>query len=101
VLHDAIRIDGAVAAALDRPAVGAGARAISTLILACDGAAAQAEALRAAVAGLDGVEAGVSAWDGMLLARIVGRDGAWQRRAVVAGLAALRAGRPLPRVWQC
>ena len=46
-------------------------------------------------------EAGVSAWDGMLLARILAPDGAALRAAVVAGLQAIRGGRMLPRVWLC
>jgi hypothetical protein len=36
-----------------------------------------------------------------LLSRIVAADGAALRTAVVAGLALLRGGRPLPRVWMC
>jgi urease accessory protein len=100
LLHDAIRLDGNVAAALDRPAVGAGARVVTTLIHAAPDAAARLEPLRDALA-LPGVEAGVSAWDNLLIARLAAPDGACQRRAVVAGLAALRDGRPLPRVWLC
>ncbi len=98
VLHDAVRLDGAVRDALDRPAIGGGARAVATIIHAAPDAAGRLDALRAA---LDGHEFGASAWDGMLLARIVAPNGACQRRAVVAGLAALRADRPLPRVWLC
>jgi len=44
---------------------------------------------------------GASAWNGMLIARILADDGAAARRAVVAALAVLRDGRPLPRVWLC
>lgn len=98
VWHDAIRIDGPVAAELDRPASGGGARAVATLLHAGPDAAALLDSLRVALAGY---EAGASAWDGLLVARVVARDGACLRAAVVAGLAALRGGRPLPRVWQC
>jgi len=98
VLHDAIRLEGAVAEALDRPAIGGGARTVATILHAAPDAADHVDALRAA---LDGWDAGVSAWDGMLVARIVTPNGASQRAAVVAGLAVLRAGRPLPRVWLC
>jgi urease accessory protein len=45
--------------------------------------------------------AAASAWNGMLVARIVAADGACLRAAIVAGLASLRGGRPLPRVWTC
>ena len=98
VLHDAIRLDGPVQAVLDRRATGGGARAAATLVLAAPDAAARLDPVRAALAGWD---AGASAWDGLLVARIVAEDGACLRRAVVAGLNELRGGRPLPRVWEC
>ncbi len=98
LLHDAIRIDGAVQSVLDRRATGGMARGVATLIHAAPDAEIRLDALRQALAGHD---AGASAWDGMLIARIVASDGACLRAAVVAGLAALRAGRPLPRVWLC
>ena len=98
VLHDAVRLDGDAATCLDRPATGGGARAVATVVYAAPDAAERLDPLRAA---LDGHEFGASAWDGLLLARIVAPHGAAQRAATVAGLAALRADRPLPRVWQC
>ena len=98
VLHDAIRLDGPVQALLDRAATGNGARAVATLVHAAPDAARLLDPLRAALAGW---EAGASAWDGMLVARVVAADGACLRRAVVAGLGVLRDGRPLPRVWLC
>jgi urease accessory protein len=98
ILHDAIRLDGPVQALLDRAATGNGARATATLVHAAPGAAWLLDPLRAALAGW---EAGASAWDGMLVARVVAADGACLRRAVVAGLNVLRDGRPLPRVWLC
>lgn len=97
VLHDAIRLDGPIASVLDAPASSGGARGVATLVHAAPGAAGSLDDLRAA---LTGFEAGASAWDGLLVARIVAPDGARLRAAVVAGLAALRGGRPLPRVWQ-
>ncbi len=102
VLHDAIRLGGAggepIAELLARPAVAAGAAALATLWFVAAEAEAAVGLLRAA---LDGAEAGVSAWDGMLVARILAPDGAALRRAVIAGLQALRGQRTLPRVWQC
>ena len=98
VLHDSIRLDGAVASVLDASASGGGARAVATLVHAAPDAAGALDGLRAALAGF---EAGASAWDGLLVARVVAPDGACLRVAVVAGLAALRAERPLPRVWHC
>ncbi len=98
VWHDAIRLEGAVQAALDRPALAAGGRAVATLLHAAPDAPAALEALREALAPFG---AGASALDGLLVARIVARDGACARAAIMAGLAALRGGRPLPRVWNC
>lgn len=96
--HDAIRLDGPVQAVLDRPAIANGSRAVATIVLAAPDAPDALEPLQAALAPF---EAGVSALDGLLVARIVAADGACARAAGVAGLAALRSGRPLPRVWSC
>ncbi len=98
LLHDAIRFDGAVHALLAHRATAGSARGVATLIHAAPDAETKLDALRQALAGHD---AGASAWNGMLIARIVAPDGACLRGAVVAGLAVLRAGRPLPRVWLC
>lgn len=98
LLHDAIRFDGPVQSVLDRRATGGAARGVATLIHAAPDAEDRLDGLREALAGYD---AGASAWDGLLVARIVAADGACLRAAVVAGLAALRAIRPLPRVWLC
>jgi urease accessory protein len=98
VLHDAIRLQGEVDAVLARPAVAGGARAVATIVLVAPDAEARLDGLRAALAG---AEAGASAWNGMLLARILAADGSALRRAVTAGLDCLRGGRTLPRVWMC
>lgn len=98
LLHDRIRIAGSVAALLDRRASGAGARAAATIFAVRSDAEALLGQLRAALSPYD---AGASAWDGMLLARILAGNGACLREAVVAGLDVLRGGRPLPRVWLC
>jgi urease accessory protein len=73
---------------------------VATLLLVAPEAEALCPALREMLSALP-VEAGVSAWDGLLLSRIVAADGGALRTAVVAGLALLRGGRPLPRVWMC
>lgn len=100
LLHDAVRLDGDVAASLARPAVAQGARAVATLVHVAPDAVQRLDALRAALADAP-AEAGASAWNGMLVSRIVAADGTALRAAVVAGLQALRAGRKLPRVWMC
>ncbi len=100
ILHDAIRLNGPVAEVLARPATAAGAIAVATLVHLAPDAESRLESLRAAW-NTATAETGASAWDGMLVGRIVARDGADLRAAIVAGLRVLRAGRPLPRVWQC
>jgi len=98
ILHDAIRLPYDVDDALARPAIAAGARAVATLLLVAPDAAARLDGLRAELAAY---EAGASAWNGFLLARVLAPDAAVLRRAVVAGLDCLRGGRILPRVWMC
>ncbi len=98
VLHDAVRVMGTPPFA--RAATLRGARAVGTIVLVAADAEARLDALRTAFAGLD-AECGASAWDGMLVGRIVAADGARLRMAAVAGIQALRDVRPLPRVWLC
>ncbi len=98
ILHDATRLAGDVAAMLARPAIAKGAAAVATIVLASPLAASRLDALRAALATAP-VEAGASAWDGMVVARLLARDGARLRTGIVVALAALRQGRTLPRVW--
>jgi urease accessory protein len=100
VLHDAIRLSGALAATLRRPAIGGGARAVATLVHAAQGATSMLEPVRAALTAAPG-ECAASAWDGLLVARFLASDGASLRAALLAALHALRDGRPLPRVWCC
>ncbi len=97
VLHETVRLAGDADALLRRPAVAAGARAVATLVHAAPDAETRLEAMRAA---LGDAEAGASAWDGLLIARILAPDGAGLRRIVARALVALR-DRPLPRVWLC
>lgn len=98
LLHEALRFDGEVAARLARPAVASGAVAMATLLMVAPEVADWLDPLRAALAPY---EAGASAWNGLLLARILAADGAALRAAVEAALAVLRPGRELPRVWMC
>jgi urease accessory protein len=100
VLHDAVRLHGDARRVLDRPAAGGGARAVATIVYAALDAGSRLDPLRAALAAAP-AQYGASTWDGMLVARIVAKDGACLRAATVAGLAALRGARPLPRVWMC
>lgn len=101
VLHDAIRLDGAVASVLDARATGGGCRAVATLMRVGAGSEPMLDAVRAALEPHDGVEAGASAWNGMLMARILGPDSLAVRRATVGVLDVVRGGRALPRMWNC
>jgi urease accessory protein len=95
LLHDAIRLDGEVDRVLERTAIAGGARTFTTLIYVAPDAEARLDAVRAALPEQD---CGASAWNGMLIARILGAS---SRRVVVAALSVLRDMRPLPRVWLC
>lgn len=100
VLHDAVRLDGMIGTLLDRAAVMRGARGLATVVHAAPDAEARLDAVRAALASCD-VESGASAWNGLLVARILAADGLAMRSATVACIQALRDARPLPRVWLC
>ena len=84
--------------ALDRPALGGGARCAASLLLVAPGAEAHLDGVRAAMAGA-GCEIGVSGWNGMLLMRAISSSPERVRAAIVAALFVLR-GRQVPRVWQ-
>jgi urease accessory protein len=98
LLHDAIRLDGEVDQVLERTAIAGSARAVATLVHVAPDAEARLGSVREALIESDG---GASAWNGMLIARILAHDGASARRSMVAALSVLRDGRPLPRVWLC
>jgi urease accessory protein len=102
VFAEALRLSDA-AAALDRPAVGAGARAIATILCVAPDAEAQAPILRAALESVaaepgESLDAGASGFDGMAVARIVSRSPSRLRAALIAAMLAL-CGRDAPRVW--
>jgi urease accessory protein len=97
LLSDRIVLAGG--AALGQRAIGRAARAVATVVLAAEDAPMRLAAVRAAFG--DEAEAGASAWNGLLVARVVARDAAAVRRTVMAALPPLRDGRPLPRVWLC
>ncbi len=98
IWQDAIRLQDVGQALLDHPAVAAGGRAVATLVHAAPGGTGGLDSLRAVLAPF---QAGVSAFEDLLIARVVAVDGACARAAIVAALSVLRANRPLPRVWSC
>jgi len=95
VFAENTRIEGHVAAALERPAVAAGGIAIATVLIAPAGGAELA-AVRAGEPEFVG-EVGISAWNGIAVARLCAKDGAALRHDVVTVLAAL--GVQVPRLW--
>jgi urease accessory protein len=97
LLHDSIRLDGEVDAALRRQAIANGARAVATVLHVAPDAEAHLGDVRAVLP----PEGGASAWNGLLLARILAATGGALRRALLAVLGAIRELRPLPRAWSC
>lgn len=103
VWADALRVDGDVAARLDRRAAFDGAQAMATAIYVGADAGRHLETARA-LAGEAAGKAAATVLDGLLLARFLGREAATVRSDLVRYLGGLRhavAGWParLPRVW--
>jgi urease accessory protein len=100
VFADDVRLDGAIAATLDRPAIGAGARAAATIV-ACG---AERLAMRDDIRDLLGgeacaaVEAGCGVVSDLLVIRLLSPDAQALRRVLVTLLGHL-TGRALPRTW--
>jgi urease accessory protein len=97
VLNDAIRMDGEVARLLQRRAIAGGAGAAATIWCVSPQAEACLDAVRAVLPD----EAAASAWNGMLVTRLLAANAASLRLAATTVLHVLRDGRPLPRVWLC
>ena len=100
ILLDSLRVEGDAQALLRRRAVGNGATAAATVILVAKDAAERLDGVRALLDEAADADAGASAWDGMLVVRLLGRDAARQRACLVRVLEMLRDGRTLPRVWR-
>ena len=108
LLHDATRIAGDAAGLMARAGTFGDARAMATIVVVNPEAEALVPALRTALG--DGtltggpleapVQFGVSAWNGLVLARLLAADGARLRQAVITSLSILRGAVQLPRVWR-
>jgi urease accessory protein len=98
VFAEDVRLDGPIAAILARKATGGGARAAATVLHVAPDAERRIEACRAMLAG-SASECGVSAWDGMLVARFLSADPQALRTDLVRFLTSFR-GEALPRSWQ-
>lgn len=96
VFAETLRLDGEITERLAQRASANGGVAVAT-VLKLPGDEASVVAVRAAEQDFAG-EVGVSAWNGLALARLVAPDGATLRRDLVGVTAAL-GGMPLPRLW--
>ena len=96
---DGFQLEGAITAALKRPAVLGGARASGLLLYAAPDAAARVAPLRALLAEAASV-AGVSSHNDVLVARAVAADGRTLQRDLTRLIANLYRA-PLPRIWTC
>jgi urease accessory protein len=94
VFAESLRLTGAITEKLSAPAAAAGGCALATVLIV-PGDERRVEAVRAR--DFSG-EVGISAWNGMAVARLVAGDGAALRRDLAAVLAALDTG-PLPKLW--
>ncbi len=95
VFAETIRLDGKIAQRLaERAIAGGGAAVASVLKIPGDDEGVAAVRAMQHLAG----EVGVSAWNGLAVARFVAPDGAALRRDLTGVLTALGAG-PLPRLW--
>ena len=100
---DTFRLEADISTMLAKRAVAGGARAMATLLhLAPDAESRLDQArdlIQAAGCAALSVEAGASAWNGMLSLRLLGAEIGPLRLAAARILEGFR-GRPLPRVWQ-
>jgi urease accessory protein len=100
IYADTLALDGDVAALMQRSAIGNGAKGMAVIVHASEGAKALLTPVRDALEGAEGLAA-TSTWNGLLTVRLLAPDGETLRHDVALALAALREGRPLPRVWRC
>ncbi len=92
VYAETARLDGPVAQRLAEPAIANGGGAVATVVLAPGDETAVTAVRALSFRG----EVGASAWNGIAVVRLVAADGAALRADLTA---ALRAIRPLPRLW--
>jgi urease accessory protein len=97
VFADETRLEHA-GATLERRAVGAGARALSTIVASAPDIEARLPDLRAALdAAGSGIESGASAFDGLIVGRLLAASFDQLRTALVTSIVAL--GGRKPRLW--
>jgi urease accessory protein len=98
VYADTARLDGAISTKLGQAAVTDGGIAFATVLCAAsaDELTQKLEQVRALDDTFKG-EVGISAWNGIVVARLCAKDGATMRHDLIAVLAAL--GAQVPRLW--
>jgi urease accessory protein len=97
---ETLRLSGGIDGLLARKAVARGAAALATVLHVAPDAEALLDPLRGALERHVEVEAGASAWNGLLVLRMLSPSAERLREALRAALPVL-IGRPLPRVWSC
>lgn len=96
IFADTTRLDGKIESLLAKAAIANGASCIATILHIAPDADARREVARASLAD-SAIEAGASAFDGMLVARMLAADSFALRRAIVNLLHAI--GSPPPRAF--
>lgn len=97
VYADTARVDGAIFGQLSRRATANGGIAMATVLIVPGGNDALEHVRALGDTFTDGGEVGISAWNGIAVARLVAKDGAALRHGLIAVLAAL--GTAVPRLW--
>lgn len=100
IYADTLALDGEIAALMSRAAIGGGAKAMAVIVHASARAPALLDPVRDVLSDTRALAA-ASCWNGLLAVRLLAPDGETLRHDIALALAALREGRPLPRVWRC
>lgn len=100
IFADALRLLEPLAPVASGCAGLGGACAVGTVLQVSPGSFGHLDATRAAI-GSCGHAGGASAWNGLLIVRLLAPDGHSLRRTLAAVLPTLCGGRPLPRAWSC
>lgn len=96
IFADALMLDGDMKSTLNRVAAMNGRIAMATMVCVSNDAMGKLDAVRDVLTG-EGIEAGASAFDGMLVVRILAEDSISLRATVLSVLEA--AGTPPPRAY--
>ncbi|XDA99187.1 urease accessory protein UreD [Sulfitobacter sp. LCG007] len=96
IFRDGLHLHGDVAAQLDRPAIGGGARAMASLLLCAPDATAHLDAIRGLIAGNGGA---TLLSETVLHMRLLARDGFGLRQSLLPVLDRL-TGQGLPTSWR-